>query len=82
MLRASRQSLPTGSPWLFKRRGNTESLPLRTSTDPINRVPPLMITLTPTSVPITRAELDGHCKKDQSPSMGAMIPSNKIQAGR
>jgi hypothetical protein len=42
-------------------RGNTESVALRTATDTINRVTPLMIMLTPASVPIAQAELDGHC---------------------
>ena len=41
-------------------RGNAESVTLRTATDTINRVTPLMIMLTPTSVPIAQAELEGH----------------------
>jgi hypothetical protein len=37
------------------------SATLRTANDSITRVTPLMIMLTPTSVPIAHAELDGHC---------------------
>ena len=35
---------------------------LRTANESITRVTPLMIKLMPTSVPITQAELDGHCR--------------------
>ena len=34
----------------------------RTASDSITRVTPLIIMLTPTSVPIAQAELDGHCR--------------------
>jgi hypothetical protein len=37
------------------------SVALRTVSDTITRVTPLMIMLTPTSVPIAQIELDGHC---------------------
>ena len=36
------------------------SVALRTANDSITRVTPLTIMLTPTSVPIAQAELDGH----------------------
>src|ERR1700731_3275572 len=37
------------------------SVALGTAKDSITRVTPLIIMLTPTSVPIAQAELDGHC---------------------
>jgi hypothetical protein len=39
----------------------TTSVALRSANDIITRVIPLMIMLTPTSVPIAHTELDGHC---------------------
>ncbi len=35
---------------------------LRTASDSITRVMPLMIMLTPTKMPIAQTELNGHCK--------------------
>ena len=41
--------------------GDMTFVALRTASDSITRATPLMIRLTPTSVPIAQAELDGHC---------------------
>ena len=51
--------LPQPSP---KRNYATAVAIRRTANDSITRVTPLMSRLMPTSVPITQAELDGHCR--------------------
>ena len=46
----------------------------------ISRVTPVIIMLTPTSVPITHNEFEGHCLQTSTPRIRVTIPSNKIQA--
>ncbi len=53
---------------------------LRTASDIITRATPLMIMLTPTSVPIAQAELDGQWIQMNSASSKVTTPSNSTHA--
>ena len=56
-----REPLPANHYAANDEGGEITSVALRTASDIITRETPLMIKLTPTSVPIAQAELDGHC---------------------
>ena len=51
----------------------------RTASDIITRVTPLMIMLTPTSVPIAQAELEGQWKPINSARSDVTRPSNRTR---